>query len=284
MLGFEVMFLFLLALLWIIFACVQDLKTTEISTWLNFSLAIIALAFRFLYSLFELGDFSFFYQGFWGLLIFFALGNILYYSKMFAGGDARLMYALGAILPISNDFFLNVQNYIFFLFLFLLVGAIYGILVVIYFGIRNFSKLKIEYKKQFKQRKRMTILATAFSILFLFLSFYNIYFVYFAGFLFFLPYFYLYVKSVDEACMVKKVKPSKLMLGDWLYRDVEVGNKKIKANWDGLGEDDIKMLEKKKFVWIRTGVQFAPVFLVSFVFYALNYVLGLNLLNYFKLV
>ena len=60
---FEVYFLWALAIIWIIFAVVEDLRTREIANWLNYSLVIFALGFRFFYSLFELGDMNFFYQG-----------------------------------------------------------------------------------------------------------------------------------------------------------------------------------------------------------------------------
>jgi len=49
--------------------------------------------------LFSEAGFGFFYQGLIGLGIFFVLGNALYYGRMFAGGDAKLMIALGAVLP-----------------------------------------------------------------------------------------------------------------------------------------------------------------------------------------
>ncbi len=99
---YEVIFLWALALIYIIFAVIQDIKTKEIANWINFSLIAFSLGFRFFYSLFNGIDFSFFYNGLIGLGIFFVIGNILYYSKVFAGGDAKLMISLGAILPISS--------------------------------------------------------------------------------------------------------------------------------------------------------------------------------------
>jgi Flp pilus assembly protein protease CpaA len=56
----EVLFLFILGLVWILFATIQDIKKREIADWLSFSLIIFAIGFRFFYSLFE-GNFSFFY-------------------------------------------------------------------------------------------------------------------------------------------------------------------------------------------------------------------------------
>jgi len=57
----EIIFLVLLGLIWIIFAVVQDIKKKEIANWLNFSLIIFALGFRFFYSLFENSGYGFFY-------------------------------------------------------------------------------------------------------------------------------------------------------------------------------------------------------------------------------
>src|SRR3989338_8270060 len=106
---YEVVFLFVLALVWIVFAVVQDLRKREIANWLNFSLIVFALGFRFFYSLFSTEDFRFFYQGLLGFGIFFLLGNLFYYGKAFAGGDAKLMIALGTILPFSESFFVNLE-------------------------------------------------------------------------------------------------------------------------------------------------------------------------------
>ena len=95
-------------------------------------------------------------------------------------------------------------------------------------------------------------------------------------FIFVILYFYIYAKSVDEACMIRKVKPLKLTEGDWLYKDVKVGNKVIKATWDGLTDKDIKLLRKRgREVLIRYGIQFAPVFLISFILLGVIYFGGI---------
>lgn len=268
---FEVVFLFSLAVIWIVFATVQDLRSREIANWLNFSLVVFALGFRLFYSLFEMGDFSFFYQGLIGYGIFFALGNLFYYTRMFAGGDAKLLMALGAILPVSNLFMDNLRVFFVFLFLFLIVGAFYGFVVTIISGFRNLSRLKKELVIQFQKRKRMVFWLSFVGSLFLLMSFFWSEFFYLGLIAFILPYFYLYVKSVDEACMVRKVSPSKLTVGDWLYEDVEVGKKVVLATWDGLTEEDLKLLSKKKFVLVRYGIQFAPVFLISFILFWLGF-------------
>jgi len=263
---FEQIFLVVLGLIWIIFATIEDIRTREILTWLNFSLIIFALGFRFFFSLFSLGSFQFFYQGLIGLGIFFVIGNLLYYGKMFAGGDYRLFLALGAILPSSISTLSNIKILFGFVLLFLVCGAIYGIIVSFYLGIKYFNNLKKEFLKQLNEKKKFMYLMLFLALMFLIGSFFIESLFAISVFIFIMPYFYLYVKAVDEACMIKNVKVKNITIGDWLYKDIFVGKRKIKATWDGLTKEDIKIIKQgKEKVLLRYGIQFGPVFLVSFV-------------------
>ena len=236
---YEVIFLIVLALVWVIFATIQDIRTREVANWLSFSLIIFALGFRFFYSLFSEASFGFFYQGLIGLGIFFVLGNALYYGRMFAGGDAKLMIALGAVLPFSEIFKINLRIFMLFLIIFLFIGAFYGLIVSLYLGLKNFKKFRKEFSKRFKKAKKLIYVSLFIGLIFMILGFLESLIFYF-GFLFFvLPYFYLYAKSVEEVCMIRKIKTKYLTEGDWLYNDLKVGNKTIKASWDGLGKKEI---------------------------------------------
>lgn len=53
-------FLIVLCLIWIAFAVIQDLRKREIANWLNFSLIIFAIAFRFFSLYFLKRDLVFF--------------------------------------------------------------------------------------------------------------------------------------------------------------------------------------------------------------------------------
>ncbi len=278
----EVIFLIILALIWIIFAVVQDLRNREIANWLNFSLIIFALGFRFFYSLFsETVSFSFFYQGLLGLGIFFALGNLLYYSRMFAGGDAKLMISLGAVLPFYNVFFDNLKNFVLFFLIFLVVGACYGFISSIIVTVKNFQPFKKEFSSQIKSRKKILYVLMVFGLVLMILGFFENLFFLFGIFSFIFPWFYIYAKSVDEACMIKKIEVKKLREGDWLYNNVKIGKKIIKAKWDGLSKKEIKEIrKKKKNVKIREGIAFSPVFLISFIILALFYFLKIDLWNF----
>ncbi len=274
---FEVIFLFVLGLIWIVFATVQDVRRREIANWLNFSLIVFALGFRFFYSLFSDLGFHFFYQGLIGFGIFLILGNLLYYGKMFAGGDAKLMIALGAVLPFSVIFNDNLKTFVLFFVLFLLVGAVYSIGASIYLSFRNFKKFKREFSKQFKKNKKLSILAIFVALILVAFGFLDSLFFVLGSMVFVLPYLYIYVKSVDEACMIKKVRTTKLTEGDWLYKDLKVGKKTIKAKWDGLSKAEIKLIQRKlNFVTIRNGIPFTPVFLISFILLFFFWRIGLG--------
>lgn len=78
-------FLFGLALVWIIFAVIYDLKKREVPNWLNFSLIAFALAYRAFYSSYA-SDWMFLVFGLAGFGMFLILGNLFYYSHLFAGG------------------------------------------------------------------------------------------------------------------------------------------------------------------------------------------------------
>jgi hypothetical protein len=330
----EIAVLFFLALVWVIFATISDIKSKEIPNWLNFSLAIFALSLRFFYSFFS-GDgsgffpaililgfsillfisffnssfkkrykevlyffavsaffagviwlylsdpailsgssFSFFYQGIIGLGIFFVIGNLLSYGRAFAGGDTKLMVALGAVLPLFFNTLLNITILLLFTLIFLVSGSFYGLFASAYIGLSNLDKLKKSFIKSFADHKKLVFGYCLAGIIFLIFGVINPSFGYFGVFLFVFPYFYLFLKSVDESCMIKNVKVSELTPGDWLYKDVKIGRKTIKATWDGLSKEDILSMKSRKSVLIRRGIAFAPVFLISMVLLIVFYLTG----------
>ena len=272
----EIIFLWGLALIWIIFATVQDLKSREIANWLNFSLIIFALGFRFFYLLFAEIGFNFFYQGLIGFGIFFLLGNLLYYGRMFAGGDAKLMMALGAVLPIYETLIENARIFLIFFF----SGAIYSLTVSTILAVRNFSKFKKEFLFQFKKHKTLLYLLMAFGLVIMFFGIWQVFALVFGIMFFVLPYFYISAKAIDESCMVKEIPVRKLREGDWLYKNLKIGKKIIKANWEGIGVKDIKLIQGKfKKVKVKQGVPFSPVFLISFVVLSLLILFNINLWN-----
>jgi len=267
--------LIVLGFIAIITASIQDLKKREVDNWISFSLIIFALGFRFFYSLFNesFNSMNLFYQGLIGLGIFFVIGNILYYGRVFAGGDAKLMIALGAVLPLSVLFKNNLNFYILFLILFLVMGSIYGLIWSFFLAIRNKKIFAKEFMKQFRNNKKLMNIIFIFSLVIMAIGLMFDKLIYYLGVIFFLlPYIYLYAKTIDEACMIKKVKISKLTEGDWLYKNIKIGRKMIKSKWEGVSRKEIETLKRKKnFVEIREGIPFVPVFFFTFLIWVWIY-------------
>ncbi len=269
----EVVFLTALAVVWISAAVFQDIKTHEIANWISFSLIVFALGFRFFYSLFSGNGFSFFYQGLIGLGIFFILGNLFYYGRLFAGGDAKLMIALGTILPLTESLSNNIKIFIAFIVIFFASGAIYTMVTSIAIGLKDIQKLSNEFKKQIRRNKNKISLSMFLAILLVISGLLtDSLLIWLAILVFIIPYIYIYAKSVDESSMIKSVSPRRLEEGDWLYKDVKIKGKTIKADWGGLTKEDIKLLKKSnRKILIREGIPFTPVFLISFVLLILMY-------------
>jgi len=279
----EVIFLLVLALVWIIFATISDFKTTEIPDWLSLSLVIFALGGRFFYSLFSSGDFSFFYQGLIGFGIFFVLENLMYYGKIFGGGDAKLMMAMGTILPFSNIFLTNLEIFISFLLLYLTIGGIYGLFASGYFALKNHKKFGKEFKFIFRKSIRFSLVIMMIGILIMILGLiFEKLFLLLGGLVFLLPMMYVFAKATEESCMKKNISPKFLREGDLLYNNIKIGKRLIKAKWEGLSKKEIKILQKRnKLVMIKQGIAFGIVFLISLLLLIYVYFINTSLWNSF---
>lgn len=273
---YEFIFLWVLSFVFIILAVIQDLKVREIDNWLSFALIIFSLGFRFFFSLFQ-GDFEFFYCGLIGFSVFFVLGNLFYYTKIFAGGDAKLMISLGAVLAPAT-FSMLFSTFFDFVLIFLSVGFLYTIITSVFLCLKHFNEFKREFSSLFKKNKIKMCLILFFSLVLAVIGYFEIFFLFIGILLFLTSYLYLYSKAIDESCMVRKISTKNLREGDWLYRDVKLGNKVIKARWDGLTHVEIKQLSNHlSEVRIREGIPFSPVFLFSFVIFVVLQLINLNL-------
>jgi prepilin signal peptidase PulO-like enzyme (type II secretory pathway) len=69
---------------------------------------------------------------------------------------------------------------------------------------------------------------------------------------------------IENNYSIKLVNAKDLTEGDALLNNVRIGKKVIKKSVHGLSLEQIKMLRKsKKKVWIKEGLVFVPVILVS---------------------
>ena len=259
---FEI-FLICLAGIWLAFATACDFRKREIPDWLSFSLIAFALAYRAFYSIFSWQDF--FTPGVIGLAIFFVIGEGIYRIG-FGGGDAKILMALGTILPFSLSFWINAKLLATFFISLFFIGAFYGLAFSIIITVRNSKKFVKQFRQEFLERKKLFILSLALAVFCLILSFFSIIFIAPAIFFMLMPAVFAYAKALEEV-MVKTLSTSKLTLGDWLYENVKIGNKTIKPSITGLDEKELKILQRYKGkVKVKEGIPFTISFLIAFVF------------------
>ena len=258
-------FLIFMALIALIFASASDLKKREVPNWLSFSLIIFAFAYRAFYSVIQ-NDLWFFINGLIGFGIFFILAYIFYYSRVFAGGDAKLLMALGAVILIASSFIENITLSFLFIFLLLLSGSVYGVVYSIFLVLGNRKDFTKEFKKQASNKKHFIFISLALFILSLIIVyFYNSVFIVFPFIILVFPVLFIYAKAVEESCLIKEINAKDATIGDWLYEEVKVDRKTINPNWEGISEEELKLLKKsRKKVKIKYGIPFVPVFLIAF--------------------
>src|SRR3989338_11546723 len=134
------------ALIWLIFASISDIKTREVPDWLNFSLILIALALKSIQSIIA-KDISIILYALAALAVFLLLANLMYFTKQWGGGDAKLVIGLGIIFTQYPSEFLNYFNpkltipfAITFVVNILFIGAVYGIIWSAILAIKNYKK------------------------------------------------------------------------------------------------------------------------------------------------
>jgi Flp pilus assembly protein protease CpaA len=262
------LFLISLAIFWMLISSIQDFKHREVENWWNFSLIILVLAFRAFLSI-EHWNYMYFLWGLIGLAVGFLLANLFYYARMFAGGDAKLLMSLGVILPLGTSIQTNLTLLILFLIFFLLAGSLYGLVYSLFLTFTNFKKFTYEFSNQFKKNKRLIILiesslALVF-ILFLIFGFYTGLLLLLV--LFLAPFLFLYARAVEDSCMEHYVPISKLTIGDWTIHPIKAGKRIIKPNWEGLSENELKLIKRycKGKVLVKQGIPFVPTFLIAFI-------------------
>jgi len=270
-------FLIFLALVWISFATISDFRKREIPDWISYSLIVFALAYRAFVSVNAGWNFLLF--GVLGFCIFFVVGNAMYRSG-FGGGDAKLLMALGSILPFSFILYENFIILVLFLVLLLVIGAVYSFAYSIFLVLINFEKFKLSFRKEIKKYKNLLIILIGFFIISIGLSFYEQVFIILSLFLVVCPLLFVYAKSVDNF-MIKTIPTRKLTIGDWLAKEVKIGKRIIKPKLTGLDKAEIILLRKyKKSIEVKDGVPFTISFLLAFLAIVWLWYSSRDLFNY----
>ena len=275
--------LFGLAFIWIVIAVICDLRKREVPNWLNFSLIAFALAYRAFFSSY-FNDWMFFVFGLFGFVMFFGLANLFYYSRMFAGGDAKLLMGLGAIIPIESFSDLAIVGFG-FIFLLFFVGSIYSLIYSLFLVWGSYRKFSLEFSKNIKNKNirrsffPLVVISIVLLLAFIIFNVELMFLIFGILIAIFTLVLFVYAKSLDK-CMIKKVSPWKLTEGDWIVGDIKIRGGVIKKTVHGLSKEDIIKLRKiGKEILIKEGIPFTPAFLIAllvmvFFFSALKAYLG----------
>lgn len=260
-------FLFLLAGIVTIIAIIQDMKKREVANWLNFSFIGIGLAYRAFYSISNFGvdRGRFFVLGLLGFIFMFVLAYALYYSRAFAGGDAKLLMGFGTVLPYW-DYWSVILLGVAFIFLLFLLGLVWSLAYSLYVVCKNMKGFKKELGKSWRSYRLLVLLSlVTFFVLVLTLGEIGKTF----GFLILiLSLLWVYVKSLDKVFIVSRGK-GELQEGDWLLEDIKINGRTIKESVHGLSLEEIGYLKKnlgKKKIKIKDGIPFTPAFLLALLF------------------
>jgi hypothetical protein len=257
-------FLFWFFLCGLVIACIQDLRRTEVDNWLNTLIFIGGSAFLIFSSIFQ-ANYWFLVFGLFSFICLFIISNLMYYGRIFAGGDYRLLIAIFALF-VSSSFILILENIGIFIFLLFLSGSLWGILLSLFFYLKkskevNREMIRIGKKFYFKYLFLACVLIA-------FLGIYNFIFLVLSCFILFSFVLFIFTKAIEKEVMIVSLFPNKLRLGDVLVSDVRVGKRIVKVDWGGLNDKTLGLLKKYKGkIKIKNGIPFVPAFLIAFLLF-----------------
>jgi len=267
-----------IALAGTLIASYYDLKTTEIPDHLPILMIVSGISINFL-SLIINGNTENLFLSIINGIIFSAIGFSMYLAGQWGAGDAFLLSAIGFLIP--KNFFGNDEFPFFFTYLvnLFILGSLYMIVYSIIYSLKEKNTIRY-FKGQIMKFSRAILLLfvlflIASSILsYLILNSLNIKLVIISSVSSIgLIVFWLFSKSVEKF-FIKRIPISKLKVGDVLLES---------KRWDGISEEELRKIRRsgKKYVYIKSGVCFAPAFPIALVY---TFLFGNSVINFIKLL
>ncbi len=228
-----------------------------------------------------------------GFLVGMAFAYLMFYTGQWGGGDSKLIMGMGAILGFNVFALFGETNLhlLYYLIIMIFVGALYGLVWTLALAVirrREFIPALIKKTSEPKMRiYRLLVLVVTLVVIvaspFLLTYPYNIALITLAAALFIIFYLWIFVKIVEETCMIRLLPIDKLTEGDWIATPVIVGKKYITGPKElGITREQIALLKKyahkipKKSILVKEGIPFIPVFFISYII--LLCAIGLSLL------
>ncbi|MFH1209188.1 MAG: A24 family peptidase [archaeon] len=263
----------IIILLYLIFASISDIKTREVPDYLSYSLVIIVSVLKVLDAVTK-KDIRILLYSFIGFAVFYGLSLLMYYSRQWGGGDAKLLISLGIAFPTYPEFllkFLNPNlNSPFLLIItinLLILGSIYSFIYIFFIILKNRKRLK---EIKIKINRYLLIIPLLFIVVSLFIpSPLKLISLFIAFLSLIYPYLLGLIKDIERICMLQTIPLSKLTEGDWIPKSIYYKNKLIyNRNSPGITKKQIALLKKHKFkkITVKYGIPFVPSFLFTIIF------------------
>ena len=275
---FEIeLILLILAFIVTIVAVISDIKTTEVPDYANYFLIFSAVSLRVLYSLIT-KDWSFSLAILSSFPIIFILASIMYYLKQWGGGDAKLLISLSLALATYPSFLLNFFNprniFVFPITIFtniLIIGAVYSLIYAIIIAVKNrkkFVKPFVEVlKNKFKLQISIFTIITLTATLLTFIGIPKMIIFIISASPMILFYIYIFIKTLEATCLIKRIPIGKLMEGDLILENIIYKNKVIHKKYQELTRKQLEVIKKMNIenIKIKQGIIFTPAFLMSLI-------------------
>lgn len=270
-------------IIYLLIASIFDVKTREVPDLLSYSLIVITLSIRLLFSILS-KNFSFFFAGLIGFVIFFIVANLMYYTKQWGGGDAKLLMGMGAALPNYPQSLVQYLNpslnqipFLLTLFLnLIIIGAVYALVYSIIISIKNKGKIKKEFisiinSKNFAKARKIIVFSSLLVLIFSLIQPKAIIKVIASLCIIsvlFLFYLIVFLKASEKSALIKKIDVKKLTPGDWITHKI-IKKEMLYDPKKGYGVTQ-KQIEKIvssgiKQVEVKQGIPFVPSFLVAII-------------------
>jgi Flp pilus assembly protein protease CpaA len=232
-----------------------DLKTTEVPDEIPALMISLGLFILFLKAIF-LGEVM---ELFASLVIgtaLLAFGIALYKKGQWGGADAWMLAAIGYLIPFYGGRLFMID----YLPNFLIVSAGYMFVYTLGLGLLDPTLFK-KFPNEFKVQKKLVIgILLAFlvpiGLLSFTLRFSLVPLVSTFVLVVLLAFFLVYAKVIEKYAFKKRISVSKLRVGDVLEEML----------WRGITAEELVAAKKKyKFVTIKEGVRFVPVFAITII-------------------
>ncbi len=250
------------------YAAYMDIKTTEFPDWLPYVIIASAVATR--------GVFAVLYSDWWILIssvligmIFLGSGLLLYHMKQWGDGDGWLFGALGFLYPNTEgmpEIAVSIIPFpITIIFNFFVLSFFYLVAYSIILGLKNRKAVHKFFKELRKDFRSIAVVTMGFASACIIFGIY-VYFslrasmfiiseiLLFPVFLISLLVFMRYARFVENNMFKRKID----------VKDMKPGDVPVNSKWRVMSERELEKLKKRGGkIWIKEGVRFAPVFIMT---------------------